>query len=74
MQGKGLLNISASHFTDQDLEAATHTYELTPRDEIIFNVDYGKSGLGNGSCGPGVLPQYMLKESEYRYGFVMSAI
>ncbi|MEM7535916.1 MAG: glycoside hydrolase family 2 TIM barrel-domain containing protein [Chloroflexota bacterium] len=70
----GLLNISASHFTDQDLEAATHTYELTPRDEIIFNVDYGKSGLGNGSCGPGILPQYMLSESEYHYGFMMSAI
>jgi beta-galactosidase/beta-glucuronidase len=65
--GMPLLNISAHHFTTQDLTAARHTYELQRRDEITLNLDHAQSGLGNGSCGPGVLPQYLLESSEYRY-------
>jgi len=62
-----LLNVSAHHFTTQDLTEARHTYELERRDEITLNLDYAQSGLGNGSCGPGVLPQYLLEPHEYRY-------
>ncbi|MEZ4615498.1 MAG: hypothetical protein R2867_08285 [Caldilineaceae bacterium] len=58
--GDQLLNISAHHFTAADLTAAMHTHELQPRPEITLNVDIGQCGLGNASCGPGVLPQYML--------------
>jgi len=67
--GQSLLNVSARQHTDAALEAAQHTYDLKAQDEIVFNVDYGQSGLGNGSCGPGVLEKYMLREQEYQYGF-----
>ncbi len=49
---------SALHYTVQDLDQAKHTYELTPRESVILSLDVRHSGLGNGSCGPGVLPQY----------------
>ncbi len=50
-----------------DLTEAQHTYELTPRDEVILNVDYAQGGLGNGSCGPGVLEQYQLTPEQTRF-------
>jgi beta-galactosidase/beta-glucuronidase len=56
-----LLDISAHHFTAEDLTKARHTYDLPHRDEITLNLDYAQCGLGNASCGPGVLPQYLLK-------------
>ncbi len=71
--GRGLLvvgdqpfDFSAHHYTAHDLTAATHTHDLTWRDEVILNLDVAQGGLGNGSCGPGVLPQYMLKPGEHR--------
>ena len=65
--GMPLLNVSAHRFTAQDLTEARHTYELKRRDDITLNLDYAQSGLGNGSCGPGVLPKYLLQASEYGY-------
>jgi hypothetical protein len=65
--GLPLLEASAHHFTAQDLTQAQHTHELKRRDDITLNLDYAQSGLGNGSCGPGVLPQYMLEPREVRF-------
>jgi beta-galactosidase len=65
--GMPLLNVSAHHFTTEDLTQATHTYELEWQEEITLNLDYAQSGLGNGSCGPGVLPQYLLDPGEVRF-------
>lgn len=63
-----LLDISAHHFTAEDLTKAMHTYELKRRDEITLNIDYAQCGLGNASCGPGVLPQYLLPPTEVTFG------
>jgi beta-galactosidase len=62
-----LLNVSAHHFTTEDLTQATHTFELKRREDITVNLDYRQSGLGNASCGPGVLPQYVLEPQEMTY-------
>ena len=61
------LNFSAHRFTTMDLENARHTYELPDRREITLNLDYRQTGLGSASCGPGVLPQYILKPEEFRF-------
>jgi hypothetical protein len=67
-EGNGLLavglpdlNVSAHHFTTENLTEAKHTHELVRRDEITLHLDYAQSGLGNGSCGPGVLDPYKLQ-------------
>ncbi|MBN1668237.1 MAG: DUF4981 domain-containing protein, partial [Anaerolineales bacterium] len=60
-------DFSASHFTAADLAAANHTYELKPRPETILNLDLAQSGLGNASCGPGTLPEYLLTDAHYRF-------
>jgi beta-galactosidase len=70
--GTGLLVVaepamaaSALHYTAGDLDAADHTYELKRRDEVILSLDARHSGLGNGSCGPGVLPCYEIPPEPY---------
>ncbi len=51
-------SFSALHFTATDLASARHNYELKPRPEIILSLDAKMCGLGNSSCGPGVLAKY----------------
>ena len=59
--GIPLLEVSAHHFTTEDLTRAKHTFELKRREDITLNLDYKQSGLGGASCGPGTLPKYLIK-------------
>jgi beta-galactosidase len=54
------LSFTALHFTDRDLHAAKHLYQLKPRRETVLSLDYAQQGLGNASCGPDQLPQYKI--------------
>ena len=65
--GSSLLNVSAHHFTTQDLTKAQHTYDLTPRPETILHLDYAQGGLGSQSCGPGPLPSYLIRPSDVTF-------
>jgi hypothetical protein len=62
-----LLEVSTHHFTPEDLTVARHTHELVRRSEVILHLDYGQSGLGSASCGPGRLEMYRLQPKEIRY-------
>ncbi len=66
-RGERLLNVGAHHFTAHDLAAARHSHELKRRDEVILNLDHAQAGLGDDSCGPGTLPQYLLTARDYSY-------
>ena len=59
--GMPLVNVSAHHYTPEDLAAATHAHELVRRDETIVNLDHAQAPLGSASCGPGPLEKYLLK-------------
>jgi beta-galactosidase len=65
--GDRWLEVSAHHYTTEDLTQATHTCQLKRREDITLNLDYGQSGLGSASCGPGRLEKYQLKPEEVRY-------
>lgn len=62
------LNAGALHYTAQDLESARHPVDLVRRPEVFLTLDFRHAGLGNASCGPGTLPQYVLQPAvgEYR--------
>jgi beta-galactosidase len=60
------ISVSALPFTAEDLAAARHNYELKPRPEVVLSLDVRNSGLGNGSCGPGVLERYSVPPQSYR--------
>ena len=71
VQAQGPLEFSASHFTAQDLYAATHTYDLKPRPETILNLDLMQRGLGTLSCGPDTLSQYQIKTGRYAWNYIL---
>ena len=63
------LEFSASHFTAEDLTAASHTCQLEPRSEVILNLDRFQRGVGTGACGPDTLPRYRMKPGRHRLAF-----
>lgn len=65
---------NVSHFTDHDLFASTHTYELEPRSEVILNLDAAHRGVGSASVGQDTLEKYQLLDSEYRFVFRLNAM
>jgi beta-galactosidase/beta-glucuronidase len=65
--GQPLLNVSAHYFTPEDFTEAKHTYELEKREEITLHLDYGLTGLGSNSCGPGPLEKYWLNAVETQF-------
>ena len=60
---------SATRFTPHDLFAAKHTTDLTPRREVIVNLDVGQRGLGTASCGPDTLARYRLATGDHALDF-----
>jgi beta-galactosidase len=61
--------VSATHFHEADLAAATHDVELTPRPETIVHLDAAHRGLGTASCGPDTLPDYLVGPGTYRWSW-----
>ncbi len=59
-------SFSALHFTALDLASVKHNHDLKPRPEVILSLDAKQSGLGNSSCGPGVLDKYSVPAKEYK--------
>jgi len=71
VEAQGPLEFSASHYTAHDLYAAFHTYDLTPRPEVILNLDCRHRGLGTGSCGPATLERYTIPPGRYTWNYVL---
>jgi beta-galactosidase/evolved beta-galactosidase subunit alpha len=65
--GEPVLSFSAHRNTPEEYEAARHTVDLVPRDEIVLILDHRQNGLGSASCGPGVLPAYVLKPEAFSF-------
>lgn len=62
-------SFSAMHYTTKDLDDCEHTYELEKRkkEEVYVRLDWAHQGLGSGSCGPKVWPQYELPSKPFEY-------
>lgn len=60
-------SFSALHYTTEELAAKKHDFELIPSNETLLSINCAVLGLGNSSCGPGVLKKYSIDRSkEYR--------
>ena len=60
-----VFSASALHYTAQDLYKEMHDCNLKPRPEVILSLDAAVLGLGNSSCGPGVLKKYAIDKKEH---------
>jgi beta-galactosidase len=67
--GKGMkviskdnLSVTALHFTDAEIWKAAHDFKLKEirKPEVYLSLDCIQQGLGNASCGPRPLAEYMI--------------
>ncbi len=63
---KGHMEFSAMHMTDNDLWSVKHDFKLDSirKPEVYVNIDCIQQGLGNASCGPLPMEQYMIPDNE----------
>ncbi len=65
----GHMAFSALHYTAAMLDRARHINVVLPRKEVFLNLEHAVMGLGNGSCGPGPLPKYLLEAKPAAFSF-----
>ena len=57
-------SFSALHYKSTDIAAASHDCCLKECGATILNINAAVMGLGNGSCGPGVLKKYAIDRNK----------
>ncbi|MEO8721780.1 MAG: glycoside hydrolase family 2 TIM barrel-domain containing protein, partial [Ginsengibacter sp.] len=80
ISGDTVLNISARHFLDEDLDDGLekhnrHSGELKERDLTLLNIDLQQTGVGGiNSWSTWPLEQYRLNYQDYSYSFIIKPI
>ena len=77
-QGKGcwieansLFQFSTVPFSDVILEKARHINELKRDGKITIHLDAEQAGVGTATCGPGVLPSYLVPLIKQTFDFTI---
>lgn len=65
-------SFNCSHYSQEELVAKRHNYELEESGQTILCIDYKMSGVGSSSCGPELLEQYRLSEKDIDFEFKIS--
>lgn len=60
-------SFNASEYTQEELCAKAHNYELEKCGNTVLCVDYRMSGVGSNACGPELLPQYRMDEEKFTF-------
>ncbi len=63
---------NVSEYTQEELTAKAHNYELEKSPYTVVCIDYKQSGIGSNSCGPQLLPKYRLEEESFHFEFHFS--
>ena len=58
---------NASIYTQEELTAKKHNFELQPSGNTVLCVDYAQNGIGSNSCGPDLLEKYRLDSTEFEF-------
>jgi beta-galactosidase len=74
VEGRPQFDLTARRWTSEDLDAATHTPDLVPRERVWVNLDHAQNGIGTASCGPGVLPQHRLEAAPMSFSVWLGSV
>lgn len=66
--------VSVTRFRAEDLAAATHHDQLTPRPGCVVHIDAAHRGLGTASCGPDTFPSYLLQPGTHRWAWTLRTL
>ncbi len=73
--GLPLVNVTAKHYRNDELEGKRYLFAVPKHDEVFVNIDYRQSGLGGDdswSWNAAPHEEFRLKEQSYRYHFRMA--
>lgn len=62
---------SALPYSDENIDNAKHLNELLPETEFTIHLDAEQMGVGTATCGPSVLPQYLLPLKKTTFEFIL---
>lgn len=63
--------MSVIPFSDEQLEKARHINELERDGMLTVHLDAEQAGVGTATCGPGVLPQYLVPLKKQSFEFTL---
>ena len=64
-------SFNASVYTEEELEAKAHNYELEPCGSTVLCLDHKMAGIGSKSCGPDLSKEYRVDTDTYHFAFRM---
>ena len=62
-------SFNASHYTQEELTAKAHNFELEKCDSTVLCLDYRQNGIGSASCGPDLSEKYRLLDETINLSF-----
>jgi len=65
--GEPLFGFSVHRWSTAALAKARHRDELVAEPRLWVHLDHRQQGLGSASCGPGPLPQYVLRPQPFKF-------
>lgn len=67
-------SFSALPYSYEQLMSTTHDCDLVPEDNVYLHLDAATLGLGNSSCGPGVLKKYTIDSGAHTLHLVFTPV
>lgn len=64
-------SFNASHYTQEELTAKKHNFELVESQNTILSLDYTQSGIGSNSCGPELMQKYRFNAQRFHWNMVL---
>ena len=71
IEANSLFQFSTFPFSDVILEKARHINELKRDGKITIHLDAEQAGVGTATCGPGVLPSYLVPLTKQTFDFTI---
>ena len=69
--GERTFSFNVSPYTQEELTAKRHSYELQPCGSTVVCLDYVQNGIGSNSCGPELSERYRLDAEQFNFEIKM---
>jgi beta-galactosidase len=64
-------SFNVSHYTQEELTAKKHNFELVESQNTVLCLDYTQSGIGSNSCGPVLSEKYRLDHQRFDFNMTL---
>lgn len=70
VSGNQPIEANVRHYTTMELAEALHPYDLNPIDGSVLHINYKMGPVGNESCGPRALEEYVLYPEHWNFTII----